>query len=189
MIILCQCHLTCQFVVTTTLLFLAAFPLPCLSGCLCYYSIGDEANTMRCSHRTNLSAQILPRTEQLVMTGSILNNIDTVNENFIQIKMFDFQDSNITHISDNVLRMLAHNTHSINFSRNKLQKVSPFFSMISAQTKLWLGNNLYDCNCDMMWMRDWLLNATNVMDKDNITCGPGKWQGTCVFTFKVETFG
>ena len=37
-------------------------------------------------------------------------------------------------------------------------------------TNLWLSNNPYECNCDMLWMKDWLVDTGNVMDKENVTC-------------------
>ena len=44
-------------------------------------------------------------------------------------------------------------------------------------TKLRISNNSYECNCDMMWMRDWLVKATNILDREEVVCKKGKMIG------------
>ncbi len=134
---------------------------------------------MNCSYKnmTSLPNKVLPKTEQLVMVGNSLEKLENLNKKFLDIKRFDFQNCNITYISENAIRNLISCTDSVNLAKNKLNKLPKLFAQLTFQTKLWLGGNPYECNCDMMWMRDWLVNDTTVMDKDNVTCGPGKWKG------------
>ena len=44
-------------------------------------------------------------------------------------------------------------------------------------SKLWISDNPYECNCDMLWMKDWLMDNENVMDKKNVTCSGSKVKG------------
>ncbi len=163
----------------TQKLAIAAYPLPCLNGCFCYYSINDEANTVNCSHKniTQLPNAILPDTEQLIMAGNHLNELTFVSKDLTDTKIVDLQHCNIHEISSTALPLLLMHTHTLKMSHNMLTKVPSLLHTTHFQTKLWLANNQFECNCDMMWMRDWLLNATNVMDKENILCFGGPWNG------------
>ncbi len=159
----------------------SAQPLPCLSGCLCYYSVDHQANTVNCSYNnmTTLPAKLLPRTELLIMTGNNLGNLDSVPENFPKINVLYLNKSSIKTISDGALKILLNKTENLYLSNNNLKEISSLLQAENVRTNLWLSENPYNCNCDMMWMRDWLLNATIVKDKGNVTCGGGEWQGKC----------
>ncbi len=155
--------------------------MSCLSGCLCFYSVDDDANTMNCSYKnmTQLPTQVLPRTEQLIMSGNNIAELQTVDEVLVDVTTINLEANNITHITDEAIETLLFNRKSVRLTGNKLQQLPSSLQTLNCQTNIWLSNNLFDCNCDMMWMRDWLLNATNVKDKENITCASGKWKGQC----------
>ncbi len=134
---------------------------------------------MNCSFQnmTTLPAKLLPKTELLIMTGNNLGNLDSVPENFSQIKQLDLNGSNINTINDEALKILLTKSEKLYVCENILVTVPNVLQAEESHTKLWLSDNPYECNCDMMWMRDWLQNATNVMDKGNMMCGEGKWKG------------
>ena len=92
------------------------------------------------------------------------------------ITHLDLSTSRLSGITERVMRSMLKNTKTLNLTNNVLQ-VLPQAITKSNKTKLWLSNNPYDCYCDMMWMRDWLVKATNVMDKDEIVCTKGKMIG------------
>ncbi len=134
---------------------------------------------MNCTHNTmtQLPENILPRTEQLVMSDNNLGKLEQVDNQLIQVKTLIFQRSNISFLHEKALKRLLSHVDTLNLKSNKLTKLPQLLQMQTSRTKLWLGDNPYHCNCGMMWMRDWLQNATNVMDKENIVCGVGKWRG------------
>ncbi len=168
--------------------FPSAFPMSCISGCSCYYSVDHEANTMDCSfnNMTTLPEKLLPGTELLVMTGNNLGNLDSVPENFPEIKQLDLNGSNIKTISDEAFNVILTKTDKLYLSNNKLGQVPYLLQEQKIETQLWLTDNLFDCDCDMMWMRDWLLNATNVVEKEKIICTSGKWKGVYMPSFSFE---
>lgn len=129
----------------------------------------------------HLPKEILPRTQQLIMTGNDLGTIEVVNDSLSSISMFDLQNCQVTDISENALKMLFSYADSLKLSANKITRLSDTFSSSVSNTKLWLSNNPFECSCNTLWMRDWLQNAPNVMDKENITCGSGKWTGKFYF--------
>ncbi len=156
-------------------------PVPCLDGCFCYYSVKDGANTVDYSNSnmSHLPHQVLPQTQQLIMATEQFQTLDKIDDNLLQIKNFSFQGSNLRHVSDKAWKSLISTADSVNFPGNKLTHVPTFLQTETYQTYLWLSFNPFKCSCDMMWMRDWLLNTTNVKkkEKENITCGAGKWKG------------
>ncbi len=162
--------------------------MPCLEGCDCFYSADVEVNTVNCSNRnlTSFPQNIIPKTEQLVLTGNDIKMIDYQNTLPKSVERIDLQRSHIQSISDKALQAFLSNVKSLKLSRNKLRKLPSLLQVTNSTTQLWLSDNPYDCNCDMMWMRDWLLNATNVLNKENMTCGSGKWKGElCKFHTRV----
>ncbi len=159
--------------------FLSALPLPCLSGCLCYYSVDHRVNTVNCSYNnmTTLPAKLLPRTELLIMKGNNLGNLDFIPENFPKINELDLNRSRITTISDEVLKVFLQRTDKLCLTSNKLKEVPSLLQVQKMHTVLCISDNPFECSCDMMWMRDWLLNATNIVEKEKIVCASGKWKG------------
>ncbi len=157
------------------------FPLPCLNRCFCFYSFYDDANTVDCSDKnmTQLPTKVLPRTEQLNMSGNNIGELQTVDEGLVNVTTINLQATNITQITDQAMKTLVLNRETVRLNGNMLQQVPSLLQALKFQTTIWLSNNPFVCDCDMMWMRDWLLNATNVGDRDNITCYSGKWKGQC----------
>ncbi len=155
-----------------------------MNKCFCYYSVEDAANTMNCSNNnmTHLPHQVLAGTQQLIMAGETFTHVDSVNKELIQIKKYSLKMGNIRHVSNQAWNVLLENADIVNLSCNQMTSISHLLTTNSFKAQLWLGNNPYECNCDMMWMRDWLQNATNVMDKETITCASGKFKGkiSCV---------
>ncbi len=168
---------------------ISVVPVPCLDNCFCSFSEDDETNTLNCSHNnmTQLPSEVVPGTELLIMTGNDINKLESVDTSPVKIIKFDLQESNIHHIGDKAMKNLLSGTDSLKLSKNRIKQLPSFLSIAKYKTKLWLSDNPYECNCDMLWMKDWLLNASNVMDAENITCGSEHWKGTYSWTQLIKT--
>ncbi len=144
---------------------------------------------MNCSYNnmTQLPNVILPDTEQVIMAGNNLQNMEYIYNNWTHLTTIDLQRSNITQISSVALKTLLLLADKVVLSNNKLKEV-PGVLQTNLQTQIVLSNNPFLCNCDMMWMRDWLQNASNVMEKGNMTCDGGKWNGKGVRYFFAVFF-
>ena len=94
------------------------------------------------------------------------------------ITHLDLSNSRVSHITDGVMRSILMNLKTLKLTNNVIRSLPLSIQKTEDNTKLWISNNSYDCNCDMMWMRDWLVKATNVMDKEDITCTSGKMIGS-----------
>ncbi len=157
----------------------AVFPLICLERCFCYYSMEHASNTVNCSYNnmTQLPESLLPRTEHFIFHGHDLHVINFINPNLPAVKVLDLQSNKIQSITDEAFRMLLTKTNKLMLCDNRLKYLPSFLQNHSSNTTLFISRNPFECNCDMMWMRDWLLNATNVKDKENVICAAGKWKG------------
>ena len=90
------------------------------------------------------------------------------------ITLLDLSSSNIIDIDKNVLEAIIKDVKHLDIRGNKLRSLPQTITKANITNKLWISNNPYECNCDMIWMKDWLMDTKNVMDKDNVTCSTGK---------------
>ena len=94
-----------------------------------------------------------------------------------EIVYMDMSSSSIEAISSDVMDALLENTLYLNISNNSLKVLPETITASANYTELWISGNPYDSSCDVMWMRDWLVEATHVMDKENVTCNTGVMKG------------
>ena len=127
---------------------------------------------------TTFPKKILSNTEWLLLSGNNLGVIDTVPSYLNNIVHLDLSSSNVEEISHNIIKAVINNVQYLDISYNKLKKLPSNIVSVSNLTDLWISGNPFDCNCDMMWMRDWLLEAEKIKDKENVTCALGKLKGT-----------
>ena len=160
-------------------IFFSVFPKPCLYDCTCYYSVPNQENIFDCRNKnlTSLPKTVLLHTNWILGSGNNLGNIDRVEKYIENITHLDLRNSRISGITDGVMRSMSMNLKKLNLSNNDLEILPPSIMEVNNDTQLWLSNNSYECNCDMMWMRDWLVKATNVMDREEVVCKKGQMIG------------
>ena len=105
-----------------------------------------------------------------------------------EVTRYNLANSNITIITDDVMNSMLKKSEYLWISNNKLTTLPRSITKADNKTELWISNNPYECNCDMMWMRDWLVRATNAFDKGNGTCGTGKMKGTFIANLLPSVF-
>ena len=94
-----------------------------------------------------------------------------------EIVHLDISNNVVNDIAGDVLENVLKNSNYLNIAKNSLKQLPKEIAKATNDTELWIGNNPYDCNCDMIWMRDWILGAPKVMDKENARCATGKMIG------------
>ena len=73
------------------------------------------------------------------------------------------------------MEVLMENGKYLDVRENNLTEISRIITKADNMTELWISDNPYECNCVTLWMKDWLTNASDVMDKDNVTCSDGMY--------------
>ena len=132
-----------------------------------------------CSNRnlTRLPDTALNGTDWVIVTGNNLRHVTTAPEYLPTVLHLDLSRSNVTGITADVIVKTLEKAKYLNIAMNNLTQVPEEIRRSSNGTELWMSGNPYRCDCDVMWMRDWLLEATNVMDIQNVTCASGKMIG------------
>ena len=138
---------------------------------------------MTAAHKnlTSLPKHVLQSTNWILASGNKLGNIDEVAKYMENITYLDLSNSQVSGIADDVMRSMLKNLETLKLANNAIEVLPPSIMEANNDAELWISNNSYDCNCDMMWMRDWLVKATNVMDKEQVLCRKGKMVGTYMF--------
>ena len=141
---------------------------------------------MNCS-RTNVTSltelRIPNETMWLVVKSNHIPRLDW-SKNLSHIEHFDLQNSSIQHVTDEFFSKIktTKKTKFLNLANNKL-KWLPKNLKGTDFSEVYLAGNPIDCNCDMLWLTNWL-NSTDVrrMVKDykQVLCAGGKWNGTQV---------
>ena len=111
------------------------------------------------------------------MKGNNLGELRNVKSYLNEIKYFYMNSSGIIKINDNIVTSMITSTVHLDITNNGMEYLPQSIIHFTNATKLYISNNPYKCNCDMMWMRDWLVEATNVMDKELLICASGKKKG------------
>ena len=116
-------------------------------------------------------------TQWLKMSGNNLGTVLKVKSYMNEISYTDISLSNIHSISEDAINTMLTNAKYLDVRNNELEELPVGNAVSNNSTQLWISNNPYECNCDMLRMRDWLVQATNVMDKENVICASGKLKG------------
>ena len=85
--------------------------------------------------------------------------------------------SNITYIDQKLMEAILEGVQYLDIRENNLKTLPRTIVNVDSACMLWISNNPYECNCDMIWMKDWLTNSENVKDKHNVTCSGHKMKG------------
>ena len=150
----------------------------CIDGCTCHYSPWKQANIFTCINgsMTSLPTMMPNDTNWLIFKGNNIGSLTTVQSHLNEIIHFEMSFNNITSISNSAMSILLNNTQCLNIEHNALKTLPR--SVKNYHAELWISHNPYECKCSMLWLRDWLVQSTNVMNGHSIKCKTGKKIGT-----------
>ena len=173
----------------------------CSDYCKCYYNQKSKRNIMNCE---NITLTALPATVPTFTDWIRLRNINMSNfcTNYPYLKetisYLTIKSSNMAHICDDVLKSILHSKtiREISFRNNKLTGLSFQWKTKSSNVeRLWLSGNPIACDCDMLWMMNWLQNSTGatghrlVQDYEDVICATGPQAGTPVYKLNRVKMG
>ena len=154
-------------------------PHRCLYNCTCHFSLEQRETIFNCSNKnlTKLPDTIENETSSFVVKGNNFGKVLRARTYLSRLTRLDMSSSNIESIDNDVIREMTKTLKYLDISNNTLQYLPKEIQNTNNLTKLWISDNPYTCDCDMLWMRDWLIDATNVIDKEHVTCHSGKLIG------------
>ena len=60
---------------------------------------------------------------------------------------------------------------SLDISNNKLRSLPRTIENMTSLEEIWISGNNFECNCDNIWMRDWVVNNTDIIrDSERAMC-------------------
>ena len=139
-----------------------------------------------CSHAgfINLPEFLPKHTDWLILSGNNLTSLSIQNTHHKALLQYlsklDLRDNKIGKISSDVLDILmeSNNLLYLDLSQNKLKTLPQSMKNLSSLQNFKIIDNKFKCSCDNIWMKDWLLNETNLIDDyENTYCQmtSGKW--------------
>ena len=120
---------------------------------------------------------MLQDTDWLLLSGNNLGSLNKAPDYLRNITLLDLRSSHITQIDETVMEVIMHNVKNLDIRDNKFKALPKSIVKANKTTELLISENPYECNCDMLWMKDWLIDARNVVDKKNVTCSSNKIKG------------
>ena len=161
------------------ILLSTVFPQPCLHGCTCYSSPRDKANIFDCENQKLkiIPSTVLQDTDHLLLSGNNLGSLNKAPDYLNSITLLNLSSSNITNIDETVMKVITQNIKSLDIRKNNLKFLSELIAKENKTNKVWISDNPFECNCDMIWMKDWLMDTDTVLDKKNVKCSGSKLKG------------
>ena len=131
---------------------------------------------------------MLQDTDYLLLSGNNLGSLNKAPDYLKNISLLNLSSSNIREIYESVMEVIMDNLKSLDIRNNKLKILPNSIAKTNKTSKLWISDNPYECNCDMLWMKDWLIDNENVMDKKNVTCSGSKVKGKAIISIAFPSF-
>ena len=165
---------------TSVISIFVVFPRPCLYRCTWYSSPWQKAaNIFDCQNQSfdNFPATVLQETDWLLLSGNNLRSLNKAPDYLKNITLLILSSSNITEIDETVMEDIVENVQGFDIRGNQLKTLPKTITKANKTKKMWISKNPYECNCDMLWMKDWLMETGHVMDKENVTCSGSTVKG------------
>ena len=124
---------------------------------------------------------VLNGTDWLLLSGNNLGSLNKVPNYLNNITMLNLSSSDISDIDETVIETIIQHVKSLDIRVNNLKEISETFAKSNKTNKFWISDNPYECNCDMLWMKDWLMDKENVVDKNDVKCVRSKEKGKMTF--------
>ena len=152
------------------------YPRRCGNRCECYF-VQDVGNTQNCSSRNLTSLppnkEVPNITDYLNLSKNNINILDGNQRYFRTIYGLMLSNNTISNITDKFLENLGNGKIEVLDLRNNFLKRLPHkITSLSTLREIWLRNNPFVCDCDMLWMKDWMETfnkSDNMVVKDYYT--------------------
>ena len=111
-------------------------------------------------------------TNWLFLSG---NNIYSLGENVSSLPFLSFlttvalSQNKLNHISEKIFSLFTH-CYSLDISNNNLTTLSENLQNIKSLQSVKISGNPYKCQCENLWIRDWLKESKIANDYLNVTC-------------------
>ena len=159
-------------------IFVEQYPESCATVCRCYSNRHHKVLVANCSYSdlTQIPSSLPKELDWLIMSG---NNISFLGEEKISnsslghLSKLNLQKNTIVNISSSFMKIfIQHSRLSfLDLSFNKLRNLPKNIKNLTFLQEVKISGNQFQCTCDNLWKKDWILNNSNVVvDYKNIKC-------------------
>ena len=161
-------------------------PSSCVTECRCYSNRHNRVSVTDCSHSglTEVPDLLPEKTDWLLLSGNNITSLFTTNEEIndtlYHLSQLDLHNNSLANISAEMLDgFIQMNTLLyLDLSYNNLSELPDNIRNLTSIKTLKISGNKFKCSCKSFWLKEWLLNGTQVVeDFKNIKCEmkSGKW--------------
>ncbi len=174
-------------------------PVTCKDGCECYYDQQYSANAYRCREMnlTQLPANLPNKTNWVIVQNNTINEICGEYRYDKTVTLLDISWNKVNRICSAFIASLIEDQSllTLDVSNNNLSSLPMTIEGSEYLEDIQISKNPFMCNCEMLWMIEWLANATSpsgshlVSDYQDVTCGSGYWAGTKIYQLDKVKMG
>ncbi len=169
------------------------------SQCLCHHDEEKDTNTLNCSFAgLNLLPRSIPDpTETADLRWNDIRTLAHYPTSFGTVNWLDLEGNGIASVSGTFITQICQhgNIRTLKLSKNAIQFLPKEMPCLKMLRELWLQENLFVCNCEMMWMVQWLNNFILPSQKhivvkyQELTCNNGKLKGLPMYALTDAVMG
>ena len=152
--------------------FADKYPDACSGECRCYVNPHEKVLLADCAHAglTQIPKSLPNDTDWLILSGNNISSVQTEDLKFLSIlSRLDLQDNKIKSLPLDFAEYLSYKFNAVNLSISSKERRK--FEGPKVFRQLSLSHNHFDCTCNNMWMRNWLIkNREMVQNYDAVDC-------------------
>ena len=129
-----------------------------------------------CAHAglTHIPKSLPKDTDWLILSGNNISSLQAEDLKLLSIlASLDLKDNKIKYISEDFVDYLSMYSKLVflDLSYNELNAIPKNVKSVKFSQKLSLSGNRFQCKCDNMWMRNWLIDRRQIVaDFNEVEC-------------------
>ncbi len=168
----------------------------CQQLCMCHHNTSSGENMMNCSGvpLKSLPESIPDNTTEIDLSHSKIASLCNAFPYLKNVTMLKLKSSNIGSICNGFVKSRWLHMHKgliVDLQFNKLTTLPD--EITKPKTVQWrISGNLFVCNCDALWIRDWFNDTGTlhpVLDYKYVRCHGGKFDGQPIYTLQGDKMG
>ena len=155
------------------------FPESCITQCRCYSNRHEGVVVANCSYSglTEIPDSLPEQTDWLLLSGNNISSLATetmtINDTIYHLSQLDLYGNNVANISAEIMDHFIQTKTLLylNISKNQLTGLPDNIRNLTSLKELKISGNKFKCSCKALWMKQWLLNETQIVENfENIKC-------------------